>query len=54
MRIPAEFQRPSALDARVGVGVRGQTREGVDVNSKVLLEYAFSQIPRRYWRHGSA
>ncbi len=48
------FQRPSALGAPLGVGVRGQSREGVDVNSKVLLECAFSQIPRRYWRHGSA
>ncbi len=54
MRILSGFQRPSALGAPVGVSVRGQSREGVDVNSKVLLECAFSQIPRRYWRHGSA
>jgi hypothetical protein len=54
MRILSGFQHPSALGAHLGVGVRGQSREGVDVNSKVLLECAFSQIPRRYWRHGSA
>ena len=54
MPILSESQYPSAFCARDIKGVAKQCREGVDANSKVLLECAFSQIPRRYWRHGSA